>query len=92
MAAGLPVVAKKDDCLNHILINGYNGYAFESKEEMCAALDKVLYEQSDVTYGANALAVVQEYSKEAFAKKVERIYQEQRYLEKTYEWGKHGNL
>ena len=92
MAAGLPVVAKKDDCLNHILINGYNGYAFESREEMCAALNKVLYEQSDVTYGANALAVVQEYSKEAFAKKVERIYQEQRYLEKTYEWGKHGNL
>ena len=29
---------------------------------------------------------VQEYSKEAFAKKIEKIYQEQRYLEKTYEW------
>ena len=86
MAAGLPVVAKKDDCLNHILINGYNGYAFESKEEMCAALDKVLYEQNDVQYRTNALAVVQEYSKETFAKKVERIYQKQLYLEKPYDW------
>ena len=65
----------RNDSINSIYCKG-----------LLEALNKILYEPNNVTYGANARAVVQEYSKEAFAKKIEKIYQEQRYLEKTYEW------
>ena len=76
MAAGLPVVAKEDDCLNDILITGVNGYKFNREEEVISGLDKVLFTDTDTPYGENARKLMQKFSTEAFGKSVEAVYME----------------
>ncbi|WP_238483779.1 glycosyltransferase family 4 protein [Anaerosporobacter faecicola] len=90
MAAGLPVVAKQDACLEDILIDGYNGYGFHNQQQMYAGLDAILYGvakqdiedrvvEKQVTieqYSQHALEVVKTYSTETFARKVLHLYQE----------------
>lgn len=75
MSAGLPVVAKKDPCLNGILKDGHNGYAFETQEEFLQSLDKVLYGNDGIPYGHNSELMMKPYSTEEFAKSVEKVYQ-----------------
>ncbi len=74
MAAGLAVVAKKDPCLKDILINGYNGYAFENKEGFLDSLNQVLYGNESIPYGSNSEAMMKPYSTEEFGKSVEDVY------------------
>lgn len=74
MAAGLPVVAKKDPCLNEILKDGYNGYTFETQDELLRGLDHVLYGTEGIPYGQNSELMMKPYSTEEFAKSVERVY------------------
>ncbi len=74
MASGLPVVAKKDRCLEDILEDGYNGFTFETQKEMREGLEKVLYQNEHANYARNSRKKVQKYSTIEFAKKVERLY------------------
>lgn len=80
MAAGLPVVAKKDACLDAILIDGYNGFGFIVQKDLYDGLDRILYYNSDSgsgnSYSNNALSVVKSYSTEEFAKNILRVYNE----------------
>lgn len=76
MAAGLPAVAKEDDCLNDILIDGVNGYRFNNEEELTSGLDKVLFMDKETPYGENARKLMQKYSTETFGKSVEAVYTE----------------
>lgn len=74
MAAGLPVVARQDPCLDHILKEGYNGYTFLTQEQFMEGLDHVLYDEID--YGAQAISMVKQYSSEQFAINVEKVYED----------------
>lgn len=74
MASGLPVVAKKDRCLEGILENGYNGFVFETREEMQESLEKVLFQYENINYSKNSREKVKQYSIFEFAKKVEKLY------------------
>lgn len=78
MAAGLPVVAKKDPCLDEILIDGYNGYGFDTREKLYEGLNHILYDNfnTNTPYSSNALEIVKKYSTEEFAKKVLNEYEE----------------
>lgn len=76
MASGLPVVAKDDRCLEGILIDGENGYRFRKKEEFICGLEKVLYSDKIKVYGEKSKQLVQIYSNENFAKKIENVYTE----------------
>lgn len=80
MAAGLPVVAKKDACLDAILIDGYNGFGFVVQKDLYDGLDRILYYNSDScsgnVYSNNALSIVKSYSTEEFAKNILRVYNE----------------
>lgn len=75
MAAGLPVVAKKDKCLEDILIQEWNGFAFTNRNELIEALDAVLYGEHKVSLGDNARMKVAEYSTEVFALNVLQVYE-----------------
>lgn len=90
MAAGLPVVAKKDACLDAILVDGYNGFAFETLKGFYESLDYILYDNfsccSGTSYSDNALSIVKSYSTEEFAKKILHVY-EQVAKEKALEEG-----
>lgn len=74
MASGLPVVAKKDRCLDGILENGCNGFTFETKEEMQKGLENILYQGENASYAKNSRKKIQKYSTIEFAKNVERLY------------------
>lgn len=74
MAAGLPVVAKRDDCLDNVLRNGENGFAYETKEAFLSGLCEVLYGENASTFCANAKGAAEPYSKEVFAECIEAIY------------------
>jgi len=79
MASGLPVVARRDPCLEDILEDGYNGYSFEDKEGLLDGLEKVLYTGNNnisnlSEYGENSIKKVKKYSTEEFAKNIEQVY------------------
>lgn len=74
MAAGLPVVAKMDKCLEDILEDGVNGYTFIDREGLVSGLDAVLNNPYGIPYSENSLEKVSKYSTEEFAKNVEHVY------------------
>lgn len=75
MAAGLPVIAKEDPCLDDILEEGYNGYTFVNQQEFLDGLDQVLYTESGIVYGENSEQMMRPYCTEEFAKSVECVYE-----------------
>ena len=74
LASGIPILAKKDPCLEGVLEDGYNGYAFENKKEFVSGLRKLLWNEEAIDYSANAKESVLKFSTEEFAAKVENIY------------------
>ena len=76
MAAGLPVVAKQDPCLDDVLKDGVNGYAFTNQEEFLCGLDRVLYHGRQQEYAKNSLEAVEPYSRKQFARNVLALYEE----------------
>ena len=42
MACSLPIVCRKDMCLNGVLENGVNGYSFETGDDFCEYIMKIL--------------------------------------------------
>lgn len=75
MASGLPVVAKEDRCLDDILFDGVNGYAFASKEKLMEGLNKVLFSGNTQEYSMNSIKIVSKYSTEEFAMNIEKVYE-----------------
>lgn len=73
MAAGLPVVARQDRCLEDILEEGYNGYTFTTKEGLVNGLESVLF-GDEVPFKENSRNKVKQYSTEEFAKSIEKVY------------------
>ncbi|MDF2541102.1 MAG: 1,2-diacylglycerol 3-glucosyltransferase [Herbinix sp.] len=76
MAAGLPVVAKEDKCLEDILECGHNGYTFTDQEGLFHGLDQIFYQDSVTNYSKNATQKVRKYSTQEFAYQVERVYEQ----------------
>lgn len=76
MAAGLPIVAKQDKCLQDILVHGWNGYDFVDRKSLIEGLDSIFYSNDGVSYGENARITVKKYSTEEFASNVEKVYEE----------------
>lgn len=75
LAAGLPVVAKADRCLEDTLYNGVNGYMFHDADEAEQALDGLLF--NDARYGeisARAALSARKFSAEYFAGAVQSVY------------------
>jgi len=74
LASGLPVVARKDQCLEGVLLQGVNGYAFEDEKSFVDGLNEVLWSHNDTNYSKNAFDSVEKFSTEKFAARVENIY------------------
>jgi len=75
LASGLPVICRKDQCVDGIVCNDENGYQYETFEEyekaVCSILtDKIHYAE----LSANAAGSVKPYSTECFAEGIENVY------------------
>lgn len=74
LASGLPVVARRDPCLDGVLFHGRNGYVFEDENSFIYGMEQVLYNRRKIDYRANALESVEQFSTEKFAGRIENIY------------------
>lgn len=74
LSSGVPILAKKDPCLEGVLIHDENGYGFEDEKTFIYGLDRILRNASEIDYAQNAIASVEKFSTENFAAKVENIY------------------
>ena len=74
LASGVPVLARKDPCLDGVLFHGENGYEFEDEESFRNGLNAVLFNGEHIDYRKKAIESVEKFSTEQFAAKVENIY------------------
>ncbi len=75
-AAGLPVLCRRDDCLAGVIINGENGWQYDTYDEFADYLTQMLDSDLRAKMGSSAKAHMEaHYSAKAFAKKVLEIYE-----------------
>lgn len=74
LACGVPVLAKKDPCLEGVLEEGYNGYTFEDKATFLEGLNSIFNNPENIDFSKNARESVEKFSVPEFAAKVENIY------------------
>lgn len=75
MAAGLPVIAKYDICLQDLIIDNENGVFFY-EDRMFAEAVKRIFDDSELNarIRAGAQKTADRYSKENFAAEIEKVY------------------
>ena len=71
LAAGVPVLAKEDPCLDGVLTPGVNGYTFIDGSTFLDGLEAIF---SDASLGTRALQSVDKFSDYQFALKIEDLY------------------
>ena len=76
LANGLPLLCRRDKCLENVLIDGITGYAYNTEEEFAAHLEELL--DGDISkLKENAVNLInQQYSLKNFAEHALKIYAE----------------
>ena len=75
MAAGLPVIARKDDAVNELFKDGENARLFRNETEIADIVSEIFKDPVTADrYSANAEKTVASYSAETFAGRVEEAY------------------
>lgn len=76
LAAGLPVLCRDDDCLNGVVINGLNGWRYETAEDFSRKLAFLLQNSDRLeALSRNAgLTAVRDFSAAVFSEKAESVY------------------
>ena len=76
MAGGIPVVAKKDECIENIITDNETGMLFESDEELPDLLYRVLTDKALSSRLSQAsIQAMDRLSVDAFADSVEQLYE-----------------
>jgi 1,2-diacylglycerol 3-alpha-glucosyltransferase len=76
LASGLPVIAKKDRCLEGVIEVGYNGYMYSNLNEFYKYLDMVLKDKDHMKKLKDAaVKSTGKFSAMSFAQKIEEQYQ-----------------
>ena len=75
-ANGLPLLCRRDPCLDGVLVEGKNGYEYEAEQEFCELLDTIL-SSPDWCHAAQtqSKAIADTFDKSSFAKRIEDIYE-----------------
>ena len=75
LANGVPLLCRKDDCLNDVLYNYENGFQYTSYIEFQTFLKYfIANKELKIKYELFAREVAQRFSKEKFAESIEKIY------------------
>ena len=77
LAAGLPVICKRDECLEGLVKDGVNGWQYDNAQEFRSYVEQLI---SDPvlrrTMSANAMKEAGRFSRENFVSSVEKLYLE----------------
>lgn len=75
-ANGLPLLCRKDPCLDGVLIEGRNGWEYEAEGEFCDILDAILRNPAQrQAAGDQSAQIASCFDKSNFAEKIEDIYE-----------------
>ena len=75
-ANGLPLLCRRDPCLDDVLVEGRNGYEYEAEGEFCELLDTILQNPDWCqTAGAQSAQIAAAFDKSHFAEKIEEVYE-----------------
>ncbi len=76
LISGLPLLCRQDDCLNGVLIEGENGFAYNTKEECLAYLKKLLNDEAlCARLSVNAAEGAEKFSAKAFGESAVALYE-----------------
>ncbi len=76
-ANALPLLCRKDDCLDDIVDEGINGYQYTTKEEFLEKLQWIMdNDEWRATAGKHSEAKAESFDKSHFGDKIESIYEE----------------
>lgn len=74
-ACGVPLVCRYDKCLDNVVINGKNGFTYETEDEYVENIFKILHNPFlHMKLKNNTRKVVENFSKEKFGDDVEKLY------------------
>jgi len=75
-ANGLPLLCRRDPCLDGVLVEGKNGYEYEAEQEFCELLDTIL-SNPDWCHlaGIHSKEIADSFDKSNFAQRIEDIYE-----------------
>lgn len=77
MASGLPVVAKRDRCLENVLREGENGFMFDDAASLVSATDTLLFdEEKRRQFSQCAISTAAKLSSKGYADNVMALYNE----------------
>ena len=75
LANGLPLVCKKDKCLDGIIENGVNGYIFDNKDDFIKYILTIIKDENlNKKMGEISFEKSNNFSKEEFGLKIEKLY------------------
>ena len=75
-ANGLPLLCRRDPCLDGVLVEGRNGYEYEAEQEFCELLDTILSNPEWCRdAGLQSAEIASEFDKKRFADKIEDVYE-----------------
>ncbi len=77
LSSDLPILCRKDSCLDEIMCEGENGFYFSNQNEFLEKLDKIMQDEKlRSNMSENASKSAEKYSAAEFAKNVEKAYLE----------------
>ena len=75
-ANGLPLLCRRDPCLDDVLVEGHNGYEYEAEDEFCELLDTILQNPDWCrAAGIQSAQIASGFDKSSFAAKIEDVYE-----------------
>lgn len=76
LASGLPILCKRDECLDELIIDGYNGWQYNSDEEFVEKLEAYLKlsDEEKMQLSKNAFESAERYSSKRFGADVAELY------------------
>lgn len=75
-ANGLPLLCRRDPCLDGVLEEGKNGYEYEAEQEFCELLDAIVSNPGWCRdAGLRSAEIALEFDKNQFAEKIEDVYE-----------------
>ena len=75
-ANGLPLLCRRDPCLDGVILEGQNGYEYEAEEEFCEIIDTILgHPEWCRAAGSQSEQIAAVYDKSHFAEQIEDVYE-----------------
>ena len=75
-ANGLPLLCRRDPCLDDVLVDGRNRFEYEAEEEFCSLLDTILQNPDWCqSAGVQSVQIASNFDKTVFAQKIESVYE-----------------